>query len=112
MRTLLTILFVAATLLPAGCAPTSGDRIRGVEQAGPGTQADSTAVSAYEELFFELHAELIEKIDSLEGEDGIKPNAVEADSIVRAAEDLYLRGDLTGALKLLKEAKRILEQAN
>lgn len=112
MRGLLIIIIIPAAFLVTGCSATKEAPSGGLESAYEAVQNDSTSASAHEELFFELHAELIEKLDSMESAQELSPDAVEADSIVKAAEDLYLRGNLTEALKLLEEAKRILEQSN
>ena len=103
------IIVAIITLMSAGCASTNGTTGKlEAERTRTTSRDDSLSLSVYEELFYELHAELIERIDELESEDELNPEAVEADSIVRAAEDLYLRGDLVEAVKLLEKAKKIL----
>lgn len=72
--------------------------------------ADSIEIAALDEIFIEKHASLIAEFARREKESALEAGVVEARSFVDAAEELYLRGRIVAATRLLDEADRLLKQ--
>jgi hypothetical protein len=64
----------------------------------------------YDDLYAEIHSNLIKEIGKREQEGAIDIKLIEARSLVSASEELYLNGMLEAALRLLDEASRTLKQ--
>jgi len=80
---------------------------------GLDTQAilvDSLAGTTYDDLFTEMHSNLIKEIGKREQGGALDIKLLEARSLVSASEELYLNGMLEAALRLLDEASRTLRQ--
>jgi hypothetical protein len=71
---------------------------------------DSLDASAYEDLFAAKHAQLMKEIQERRESGNPETFVLEALSLAAASEEMYLRGRLDLAVKLLDEASRNLEQ--
>ena len=71
--------------------------------------ADSSVQAGYEDLFVEIHSRLLDEIGKEDKTDN-SPVLIEIWSIVKIAEDAYLRGTPLLAIKLLTEAELLLRQ--
>ncbi len=71
--------------------------------------ADTSVQAVYEDMFIESHSRLLDEIGS-EDKDDDSPVMIEIWTIVKIAEDAYLRGDPLLAIQLLTEAESILRQ--
>jgi hypothetical protein len=71
---------------------------------------DSLDTSAHEDLFAAKHAHLLMEIRELRESGTPETLILEALSLAAAGEEMYLRGRLDLAVKLLDEASRNLEQ--
>ena len=103
---------ILSMLIASGCA-SSGTRIDETTTLEQSSQPqDTMEPSVYEELFTSLHGKLIMMIDERLLKDETDENALEAESMLEVAEELYLEGKIKTAINILKEANKILEQAN
>ncbi len=102
----LTASVIAALI--AGCA--SGD---GSVTADPRpAQPDTSYADELDRLFFDLHSELVEKLGTGGAEPSSDPAVIETEAMVKTAEELYLEGQLELAVRLLSEARLVLEKNN
>ncbi len=76
-----------------------------------GSGADSLDTAAYEDLFVEIHADIVRELARREKNGRPSMAVVEARSIVKIAEEIYLEGNHLLAIKLLHEAELLLRQA-
>lgn len=96
------------TALLISCASTQSS-LQTVEQpTDPSREADSLEVTAYDDYFLELYGEILEKLDLMEKEEKENARLIEARSIVKIAEAVYLEGNTILAIKLLNEAGLLL----
>jgi hypothetical protein len=72
---------------------------------------DSLDSEPYDYMFFEIHSEIMRRIDELEAKGEKNSRIIEAKAIISIAEEVYLEGDPVLAIKLLSEAELILRQA-
>lgn len=107
MRTTVTIACILACALTAGCAssPPPGSP---APSATHGT--DSLEAVSYEELFLDLHNEILRKLKRFEIGGGERIVRIEAESMVSIAEEMYLEGNVSLAVHLLREAEILLRQ--
>ncbi len=98
---------IAACVLAAGCAssPPSGS----TPAAGTG-ETESVHEISYEELFLDLHTEIMRKLEQPEHDRYEKVVRIEAESMVSIAEEMYLEGNVPLAVHLLREAAILLRQ--
>lgn len=73
------------------------------------TEIDSTDAAAYEELFTETYGEILEELERKENSGASKNVLIEARSIVKIAEEMYLEGNVPLAVKLLIEVESLLK---
>ncbi|MCK4351092.1 MAG: hypothetical protein KAX13_09540 [Candidatus Krumholzibacteria bacterium] len=82
------------------------------ENARPGevfvSGLDSLYIPSYDFLFIQLHTDIIKELQRLEVEHQSSARLIEARSVVRTAEQIYLEGNYIVAIKLLTEVKEIL----
>jgi len=76
-----------------------------------GSGADSLETATYEDLFVEIHADIVRELARREKNGRPSMAVVEARSIVKIAEEIYLEGNHLLAIKLLHEAELLLRQA-
>jgi hypothetical protein len=101
----------AALSLVAGCAtspPPEAERESG--QARTAVQSDSTE-TYYEDLFMDIYARVLEELKAREQQDEDEMALIEARSMIKIAEEVYLEGKIFLAVKLLSEAELLLRQA-
>jgi len=98
--------------LVAGCAssPPAVPRPGEAARAGAAPE-DSAAAEAYEEIFLELHSELLGELGRKETGGAPDAHVIEARAIVQIAEEIYLEGNVLLAIQLLNEAEHHLRQA-
>jgi hypothetical protein len=70
---------------------------------------DSSVQADYEDLFVEIHSRLLDELGKEDKNDS-SPAMIEIWTIVKIAEDAYLRGTPLLAIKLLTEAELLLRQ--
>lgn len=108
------IIFCAAgacALAIAACAsgkPASAPVTPG-EKTGSAL-SDSLGIAAVEDLFAAEHARLMREIESRKEAGTPDASILETLALVSASEEMYLRGQLDIAMKLLDEATRNLKQ--
>ena len=92
------------------CCATTPPSVQ--EETRPGevllSKSDSLQVSSYDLLFIQLHTDIIRELKRLEERDQSSARLIEARSVVRAAEQIYLEGDFIVAVELLTEVEEIL----
>lgn len=98
---------IAACMLAAGCASSPPS---GFAPAAPPGETDSVHDATYEELFLDLHAEILRKLGRQERGRYEKIVLIEAESMVSIAEEMYLEGNVPLAIHLLREAAVLLRQ--
>jgi hypothetical protein len=93
-------------LLAGGCAtsPPAG----GAGAAGAGETALTD--EAREELFLDLHSEVLRALDAAADDPDTKILLIEAESMVTIAEEMYLEGHVELAVQLLRESALLLRQ--
>ena len=69
---------------------------------------DSLYASSYDFLFIQLHTDIIREFRRLEVKHQSSARLIEARSVVRTAEQIYLEGDFIVAIELLTEVEEIL----
>ena len=69
---------------------------------------DSLNASSYDFLFIQLHTDIIGELQRLEVKHQSSARLIEARSVVRVAEQIYLEGDYIVAIELLTEVEEIL----
>jgi len=111
MRTIV-IFTILSIMIVSGCASTGTIRDKNTTLEQNHELKDTSALNAYDELFTSLHGKLIIRIDELLLKDATNENALEAESMLEVAEELYLEGKVKTAISILHEASNILEQAN
>jgi len=96
---------IALCAFAAGCAssPPTMSTARADEP-------DSLHTASYEELFLDLHAEILRKLGAGAGGGYEKIVLIEAESMVSIAEEIYLEGNVPLAVHLLREAALLLRQ--
>jgi hypothetical protein len=72
------------------------------------TVVDSLDVTAYDFLFTQLHADMLDEIERMEEQGQSGARLIEVRTILRAAEQIYLEGGYVIAIELLAEADEIL----
>lgn len=111
MRTVMAYCAVGAFALAlAACAtekPASAPVTSGSERVFD--LSDSLDIAAYEDIFAEEHARLLKEIQSRQETGTPDTDILEAVALVSASEEMYLRGRLDIAMKLLDEAARTLK---
>ena len=85
-------------------------RARRARVGARASAVDSLAERTYDDLFAEMHLDLIKDIAARERAGTLDAPLLEAHSLVSASEELYLSGMTEAALKLLDEASRTLKQ--
>jgi hypothetical protein len=104
------IAIAALTALFLSCAATHYPPPPAKESPVSMQKADSLALSAYDEYFLELYGEILEELERKHKEDDQNARLIEARSIVKIAEAVYLEGNTILAIKLLNDAKPLLRQ--
>ncbi len=109
-----TALFAAAAALGLALAACAGGKSASAPPVTAG-EADSVSIdsldaSAYEDIFAAKHAQLMRDIQERRESGTPESLLLEALSLAAAGEEMYLRGRLDLAVKLLDEASRNLEQ--
>ncbi len=111
MRAVTTLRVAALALGLSACA---GERPAAAPPATAGESysilVDSLETSAYEDLFAAKHARLLREIGERRESGTPEALVLEALSLASASEEMYLRGRLELAVKLLDEASRTLER--
>jgi len=110
----LTKLTVAASiaLLLVSCAPPPPPgQATGEYGSERISDEDSRRVDSFDDIFFELHREISRELERREEDEEQNIRLIEARSIVRIAEEVYLEGNAFLAIKLLNEAELHLRQA-
>lgn len=103
---------IALLALAAGCASSPPAVPRPGEDARPGAALeDTTTAEAYEEIFLELHSDLLGELERKETGGAPDVHVIEARAIVQIAEEIYLEGNVLLAIQLLNEAEHQLRQA-
>ena len=69
---------------------------------------DSLTLQPHDELFAQMHTDILRAIDQRAEKGGENIRLIEAQSIVIIAEELYLEGNTYLAIKLLCEAELLL----
>ena len=106
MRPMLIILI----LLFSACASSSSNSPSSEDPDQPvPVDVDSSVQAGYEDLFVEIHSRLLDEIGREDNSDN-SPILIEVWTIVKIAEDAYLRGTPLLAIKLLTEAELLLRQ--
>ncbi len=72
--------------------------------------ADSAGAAMLDDLFAEKHETLMTMLEAREAAGTPDPAALEARSLVAAAEEMYLYGETAVALRLLDDAAAILRR--
>lgn len=103
-------IFIILIAVFSACASTSDLKRPAADQQDlyPAA-ADSISRTDYEDLFVEIHSGFIAEIGN-ENDKEKNPVLIEIWTIVKIAEDAYLRGDPLLAIKLLSEAEILLRQ--
>ena len=101
---IILILVFSACASSSSNSPSSGDP----DQTVP-ADADSSILAGYDDLFVEIHSRLLDEIGE-ENNNGSSPVLIEIWTIVKIAENAYLRGTPLLAIKLLTEAELLLRQ--
>ena len=109
-----TLKILGAVLLlfiHVGCASPPPARTSGGTREIQAASADSLSESHLDELFADIHEEAISTLrrKSAAGDDNL--TLIEAESIIKLAEEEYLRGNMLLAIELLYEAKQLLRHA-
>ena len=99
-----------AVLLLLSCASWRPASIPGTGEEDSLAAARDSLGSTADTLFVEKHIALLEALVPREREPRVDPLAIEARSLVTAAEEMYLRGKIVLALKLLDDADAILRR--
>ena len=91
----------------AGCAsaPPQGTADAPIPEEAPSVDEES-----YEELFLDLHAEIVNKLKAYGNGRRGTIALIEAESMVSIAEEIYLEGNVPLAVHLLREAAILLRQ--
>jgi hypothetical protein len=71
---------------------------------------DSAGGADYDEMFLEIHMNIMGELAELEKTEGKNPELIEIQSMVKTAEEFYLEGRPLIAIKLLTEAELLLKQ--
>ena len=101
---LILILVLSACTSSSSYSPSSGEPGQTVP-----ADADSLVQAGYEDLFVKIHSRLLDEIGN-EDDSDTSPVLIEVWTIVKIAEDAYLRGTPLLAIKLLTEAELLLRQ--
>ncbi len=109
---IIVVFTILSILIVSGCASTGTSRDKNTTLEQSHQFQDSSALNAYDKLFTSLHGKLIVRIDELLLKDATNEKALEAESMLEVAEELYLEGKVKTAINILQEANKILEQAN
>jgi hypothetical protein len=99
-----------AVLLLLSCASSRPASIPRTGEADSLAAAPDSLGSTADTLFVEKHVALLEELAPRERDPRVDPPAIEARSLVTAAEEMYLRGKIVLALKLLDDAHAILRR--
>jgi hypothetical protein len=111
LDTVKVLAVTAALSLAAGCAsPPLPEAERESGQARTAVQSDSTDIY-YEDLFLDIYARVLEELKARKRPDIEDMALIEARSMVKIAEEVYLEGKVFLAVKLLSEAELLLRQA-
>lgn len=93
-------------LVAGGCAPAPPAGGAGAPNAGEAALSDD----AREELFLDLHSEMLRALDTAENDPDRKILLIEVESLVTIAEEMYLEGHVELAVQLLRESALLLRQ--
>ena len=105
-----TCIGIIMLALAAGCASSPPSEKRGGGAEAITADTDSLREVSYEELFLDLHTELLRKIESSTPRRYENMALIEARSILMVAEEMYLEGNVPLAVQLLREADLLLRQ--
>lgn len=107
MRLLTVALLIAS--FPAGllfgCAAGGPGAGTDLDGASP----DTVGAAAWERLFFDLYSELTAELENAAGGRTGDPVILEVEAMVAAAEELYLEGRIELAVRMLSEARLMLD---
>jgi hypothetical protein len=103
----LTAACIAVCVLAAGCASSPPSEFA---PAAPAGEINAASDTSYEELFLDLHAEILRKLGDSERGRYERVVLIEAESMVSIAEEMYLEGNVQIAVHLLREAAILLRQ--
>ncbi len=98
---------IAVCMLAAGCASSPPP---GSVPAAAAGEVDSVHNTTYEELFLDLHTEILRKLVARERGRYENIVLIEAESMISIAEEMYLEGNVPLAVHLLREAAILLRQ--
>ena len=98
----------SATALILSCAAIHSSPPQAENMPDPSEEADSLSLSAYDEYFLQLYGEILEELERSSKEEKQNARLIEARSIVKIAEAVYLEGNTILAIKLLNDARLLL----
>jgi hypothetical protein len=109
-KSIATATIVAAVSVLAACTASPPSGSVPVGETADAAAVDSLGGGSYEELFIDLHGEIVRKLDRSPGDRNKDIVLIEVQSIVTIAEEMYLEGNIQLAVKLLREANLLLRQ--